>query len=86
MGTRKRGAVRLSTLALGLLAIIVCLGPNKLYAQPQAIDVNKSSLKVRVFKSGDGKIDYSTNPSLQLRLDSRKMLALTRRPRSPSVP
>jgi len=84
--------VRLSRPALGILAIIVCLGPNNLYAQPQAIDVNKSSLKVRVFKSGafsafahdheiqapidEGKIDSSASPSVQLRVDSRKMRVL----------
>jgi hypothetical protein len=81
--------MRLTRLALGILAIVVCLGPNKLYAQPQAIDVNKSSLKIRVFKSGafsafahdhelqapidEGKIDSSASPSVQLRVDSRKM-------------
>ena len=72
--------MRLTRLALGILAIVVCLGPNKLYAQPQAIDVNKSSLKIRVFKSGafsafthdheiqasinEGKIDSSASPSV----------------------
>ena len=44
--------MRLTKLAFGMLAIVVCLGPNNLYAQSQAIDVNKSSLKIRVFKSG----------------------------------
>jgi YceI-like domain len=84
--------MRLSRPALGILAIIVCLGPNNLYAQPQAIDVNKSSLKIRVFKSGafsafahdheiqapieEGKIDSSASPSVQLRVDSRKMRVL----------
>jgi polyisoprenoid-binding protein YceI len=81
--------MRLTRLALGMLAIVVCLGPNKLCAQPQAIDVNKSRLKIRVFKSGafsafahdheiqapidEGKIDSSASPSVQLRVDSRKM-------------
>jgi hypothetical protein len=89
METRKRDAMRLTRLALGILAIVVCLEPNKLYAQPQAIDVNKSSLKIRVFKSGafsafahdheiqapidEGKIDSPASPSVQLRVDSRKM-------------
>jgi hypothetical protein len=41
--------VGLSRPALGILVIIVCLGPNNLYAQPQAINVNKSSLKIRAF-------------------------------------
>jgi hypothetical protein len=84
--------VRLSRPALGILAIIVCLGPNNLYAQPLAIDVNRSSLKIRVFKSGafsafahdheiqapieEGKIDSSASPSVQLRVDSRKMSVL----------
>jgi hypothetical protein len=79
-------------LALGILAIVVCLGPNTLYAQRQAIDVNKSSLTIRVFKSGafsafahdheiqapidEGKIDSSASPSVQLREDSRKMRVL----------
>jgi polyisoprenoid-binding protein YceI len=77
---------------LGILAIVVCLRPINLYAQSQAIDVNKSSLKVRVFKSGafsafahdheiqapidEGKIDSSASPSVQLRVDSRKMRVL----------
>jgi polyisoprenoid-binding protein YceI len=79
-------------LALGMLAIVVCLGPNNLSAQSQAIDAKKSSLKIRVFKSGafsafahdheieapidDGKIDSSASPSVQLRVDSRKMRVL----------
>jgi polyisoprenoid-binding protein YceI len=84
--------MRLTRLALGILAIVVCLGPNNLCAQTQAIDVNKSSLKIRVFKSGafsafahdheiqapidEGKIDSSATPSVQLRVDSRKMRVL----------
>src|ERR1019366_3778368 len=86
------GSMRLTKLAFGMLAIVVCLGPNNLYAQSQAIDVNKSSLKIRVFKSGafsafahdheiqapidEGKIDSSASPSVQLRVDSRKMRVL----------
>src|ERR1700734_2801957 len=74
--------MRLTKLALGILAIVVCLGPNKLYAQSHAIDVNKSNLKIRVFKSGafsafahdheieapidEGKIDSSASPSVEL--------------------
>jgi hypothetical protein len=46
------GSTRLMRLASGMLAIVVCLGPHNLYAQTQAIDVSKSSLKIRVFKSG----------------------------------
>jgi len=76
-----------------LLAVVasgICLGPN-LCAQNKAIDVNKSSLTVRVFKSGafsafahnheiqapiaEGKIDSSGN-SVQLRVDSRQMRVL----------
>jgi hypothetical protein len=92
METPKRGTMRLTRLALGILAIVVCVGPNNLYAQPQAIDVNKSSLKIRVFKSGafsafahdheiqapidEGEIDSSASPSVQLRVDSRKMRVL----------
>jgi hypothetical protein len=84
--------MRLTKLALGMLAIGVWVGPNTLYAQYQAIDVNRSSLTIRVFKSGmfsafahdheiraaidEGWIDSSANPSVQLRLDSRKMRVL----------
>jgi hypothetical protein len=84
--------MRLTRLALGILSIVVCLGPNDLCAQTQAIDVNKSSLKIRVFKSGafsafahdheiqapmdEGKIDSSATPSVRLRVDSRKMRVL----------
>src|SRR5271168_4726812 len=84
--------MRLTKLALGILAVTVCLGSDNLYAQSQAIDVNKSSLKVRVFKSGafsafahdheiqapidEGKIDSYASPSVQLRVDSRKMHVL----------
>ena len=84
--------MRRMKMAVGILAIVVCLGPNNLYAQSQAIDATKSSLKVRVFKSGvfsafahdheiqapidEGTIDSSVNPSVQLRMDSRKMRVL----------
>jgi hypothetical protein len=44
--------MRLTKLALGMLVIGVWVGPNNLYAQRQAIDVNRSSLTIRVFKSG----------------------------------
>jgi hypothetical protein len=44
--------MRLRTLALGILAIGACVGPSNLYAQMKAIDVSKSTLKIRVFKSG----------------------------------
>lgn len=84
--------MKLTRLALSTLAIVAFLGSNKLYSQSQAIDVNKSSLKIRVFKSGafsafahdheiqapieEGKIDSSASPSVQLRVDSRKMRVL----------
>ena len=44
--------MRLRKLAVGMLAIGICVGANTLWAQSKAIDVNKSSLKIRVFKSG----------------------------------
>jgi hypothetical protein len=84
--------MRLTKLALGMLVIGVWVGPNNLCAQRQAIDVNRSRLTIRVFKSGvfsafahdheirapidEGGIDSSANPSVQLRLDSRKMRVL----------
>jgi len=85
-------SMRLKRLALGILSIVVCLGPNNLCAQIQAIDASKSSLKIRVLKSGafsafahdhdiqapieEGKIDSSANPSVQLRVSARKMRVL----------
>jgi polyisoprenoid-binding protein YceI len=84
--------MRLTKLAFGMLAIGVALGPTNSYGQGKAIDVNKSSMKVRVFKSGafsafahdheieapiaEGRIDSSANPSVQLRVDSHKMRVL----------
>jgi hypothetical protein len=84
--------MKLRELALGILAIGVGLGPTSAYSQGKAIDVNKSTMKVRVFKSGafsafahdheieapiaEGKIDSSAKPSVQLRVDSRKMRVL----------
>jgi polyisoprenoid-binding protein YceI len=84
--------MKLRKLVLGMLGIALCLGPNILYAQHKAIDVTRSSLTIRVFKSGafsafahdheikapisEGEIDASANPSVQLRLDSRKMRVL----------
>lgn len=84
--------MRLTKLALGILAIGVWLGPLGAYGQGQAIDVNKSSMKIRVFKSGalsafahdheieapiaEGRIDSSANASVQLRVDARKMRVL----------
>ena len=84
--------MRLTKLAWGMLAVGLWAGPNSLYAQSKAIDVNKSSLKIRVFKAGafsafahdheieapmeEGKIDSSAAASVQLRVDSRKMRVL----------
>ena len=83
--------MRLERLAVVILAISSCLGPTSLYAQGKAIDVNKSTLTVRVFKSGafsafahnheiqapiaEGKIDSSGN-SVRLRVESRQMRVL----------
>ena len=83
--------MRPKTTLLAIVAIGSCLGPTSLYAQSKAIDITKSSLTVRVFKSGafsafahnheiqapiaEGKIDSSGN-SVQLRVDSRKMRVL----------
>ncbi len=44
--------MRLRKLAVGILMVGAWAGANNLYAQSKAIDVNKSSLKIRVFKSG----------------------------------
>jgi polyisoprenoid-binding protein YceI len=84
--------MRLPKLILGMLVIAACLAPSNLSAQSKAIDVNKSTLRIRVFKSGafsafahdheiqapmdEGKIDSSGSASVQLRVDSRKMRVL----------
>jgi polyisoprenoid-binding protein YceI len=84
--------MRLKKLAVAILAIGAWFSPNNLHAQSKAIDVSKSSLKIRVFKSGafsafahdhevqapieEGKIDASAHSSVQLRVDSRKMRVL----------
>jgi YceI-like domain len=84
--------MRLTKLALGMLAIGVLLGAISAYGKGKAIDVDKSSMKIRVFKSGafsafahdheievpiaEGKIDSSGNPSVQLRVESGKMRVL----------
>ena len=51
MGT-VRNRMRLRKLAVGILMVGAWAGANNIYAQSKAIDVNKSSLKIRVFKSG----------------------------------
>lgn len=84
--------MRLGKLALGILAIGVWLGPAGAYGQGKMIDGNKSSLKIRVLKSGafsafgheheieapiaEGTIDSSAHASVQLRVDARKMRVL----------
>jgi hypothetical protein len=84
--------MRLRELALGILAIGVWFGPTSAQGQGKAIDGKKSSLKIRVFKSGafaafahdheieapitEGTIDSSGHASVQLRVDSRKMRVL----------
>jgi polyisoprenoid-binding protein YceI len=84
--------MRVTKLVLGMLAIGVWLGPTSAYGQGKAIDVNKSSMKIRVFKSGafsafahdheieapiaEGKIDSSAQASVRLRMDARKMRVL----------
>ena len=84
--------MKFAKLALGMLVIGILSGPTSLYAQRQGIDVSRSSVKIRVFKSGmfsafahdheiqapidGGEIDSSANPSVQLRMDARKMRVL----------
>ena len=84
--------MQLRNLLIGMLAAGISAGANNLCAQSKAIDVSKSSLKIRVFKSGafsafahdheveapieEGKVDSSAHASVQLRVDSRKMRVL----------
>jgi polyisoprenoid-binding protein YceI len=81
--------MRFTKLALGMLAIGIWLGSTTAYGQGKAIDVNRSSMKILVSKSGafsafahnheieapiaQGKIDSSGNASVQLRVDAREM-------------
>src|SRR6266446_2804096 len=51
-GSRCMEPMRLTKLVLVISAICCCLVSTGLSAQTKAIDVNKSSLKIRVFKSG----------------------------------
>jgi polyisoprenoid-binding protein YceI len=71
---------------------IVSLVPGLLHAQNKPIDVNRSTLTIRVYKSGvfsafahnheiraqihEGEIDSSPNPKVNLRVDSGKMRVL----------
>jgi hypothetical protein len=88
------GLMKITKVASGMLAIT--LGPwtdhVSLFGQSHRIDVTKSSLKVRVFKSGlfsafahdheieapidKGTISSSANPGVQLVVDARKMRVL----------
>jgi polyisoprenoid-binding protein YceI len=84
--------VKLKKLALGILAIGLWIGPTSAYGQGKAIDGDKSSLKIRVSKSGafaafahdheieapitEGTIDASDHASVQLRVESAKMRVL----------
>jgi polyisoprenoid-binding protein YceI len=85
-------AMGLTKLVLGVAAIGVWVGAASAYGQSKAIDLNKSSMKVRVFKSGafsafahnheieapvaEGEIDSSAQASVHLRVDARKMRVL----------
>lgn len=84
--------MQLRTLLIAILAAGTLAGANNLCAQGKPIDTGKSSLKIRVFKSGafsafahdheveapvaEGTIDSSAHASVQLRLDARKMRVL----------
>jgi polyisoprenoid-binding protein YceI len=84
--------LRLANLALGMLAIGTWLVPTCAHGQGKAIDADKSSMKIRVFKSGalsgfghnheieapiaEGKIDSSAQANVRLRVDARKMRVL----------
>ena len=77
--------MRRAKVALGIVAVMVTVVPNTLYAQRKAIDSSKSTLTIRVFKSGvfsafahdheiraqirEGEIDSSAHPTVQLRVD-----------------
>lgn len=86
--------MRLTKLALGTLTIVLGVWgrPVSLYAQTREMDVTKSSLTIRVFKSGvfsafahdheikapieKGTIDSSANSRVQLHVDARKLRVL----------
>lgn len=72
--------------------VVWVAGVPLVYSQSKAIEVGKSSLKIRVFKTGafsgfahdheilapieEGKIDANDHPSVQLRVSSRKLRVL----------
>jgi len=74
------------------IALSLWAGAITLHAQTQAIDAAKSTLTIRVFKSGlfsafahdheieapieKGLIDSSANPAVQLQIDARKLRVL----------
>jgi polyisoprenoid-binding protein YceI len=84
--------MKLRQLALAILAIGVWFVPNGAYGQSKAIDRDKSSLKIRVFKSGafaafahdheieapitEGTIDSSDPASVQLHVESGRLRVL----------
>jgi hypothetical protein len=84
--------MKLQNLVAQILTIGVFCGAVQLSAQSKAIDVNKSSLKIRVFKAGafsafahdheieapieQGDIDSSDPASVHLRVNTHKMRVL----------
>lgn len=75
-----------------MMALAIWSGPLSLHAQSHGIDTTKSSLTIRVFKSGvfsafahdheihapieNGSIDSSASPSVQLHVEARKLRVL----------
>ena len=84
--------MRLKKLVVGILTIGVLHGAGQLSAQSKALDVHKSTLKIRVFKAGafsafghdheieapieQGDIDSSDPASVHLRVNTHKMRVL----------
>jgi YceI-like domain len=88
--------MRMTTLVRSrLFAVVIFVassGPVSLYAQSHEMDVGKSSMKIRVFKSGlfsafahdheiaapieKGVIDSSATPEVRLHVDARKLRVL----------
>jgi hypothetical protein len=87
-------SMRRANLAVGFLATLLAgyIAPAALHGQTRAIDLSRSSLKVRVFKSGlfagfahnheieapieQGSVELSGTPSVSLRVDARKLRVL----------